>query len=280
MIHKSTPLDQEALAANAAPSLEIVVINLKRAEERRRLISAQFAELSHPWRFFEAHTSLANPKLRYDPERILRTYGGEMTPPQLALCSSHYSVIATFAESGTSDYLLVFEDDVIFDTAFPLDEITTLCRAQGINYMRLFGMYYSAAKQLSFFFDRAIVRYRSSPAGAQAYILSKVGAARVAETCQEIDTAWDLMLDSFWRTGLPIHAVYPFPTIERWSPTSVPMYGEGKLALRDRLAWFAHRARNKLRKAFANLQLRQSDKALHRSDQGFRQINPETFRDG
>jgi glycosyl transferase family 25 len=280
MIDQSILSGQEVAAANAAPSLEIVVINLKSAEERRRLITSHFAELSHPWRFFEAHTSLANSKLRYDSELILRTYGDKMTPAQLALCSSHYSVIASFAESSTSDYLLVFEDDVIFDTAFPLDAITTVCRDQGIHYMRLFGMCYTPAEQLSSFYDRAIIRYRSSPAGAQAYILSKEGAARVADTCQEIDSAWDMMLDKFWKTGLPIHSVFPFPTIERWSPTSVPMPNFGKLALRDWLAWWAYRARCKLLKMLANFQLRQFDEALRKSDQGFQQVSEKTFRDG
>lgn len=280
MKHQPVGSDHCAVASGSTPSLEIAIINLERAEERRRFMTEQFAGLDHPWRFFKAHTSLVNPALRYDPQKILRTYGREMTPAQLALCSSHYSVIAEFAETGESDYILVFEDDVIFDTAFPLGSITTLCRDDSIHYMRLFGMYYAPAKQLEFFYDRAIVRYRSSPAGAQAYILSKEGAARVAETCRDIETAWDLSLDEFWKTGLPIISVFPFPVIERFSPTSVPMNELGSLATGDRLAWLKHRAKNKLLKMRTNFKLSGSDKAGLTHDQGFRQIHQDTSQNG
>lgn len=264
----------------SAPALEIVVINVKQAEERRRRITAQFATLGHPWRFFEAHTTLTNPALRYDPARILRTYGRQMTPAQLALCSSHYTVIAEFAENGAGDYLLVFEDDVLFDTAFPLDALTRYCSDTGIDYIRLFGMYYAGARQLNFFFDRSIVRYRSSPAGAQAYMLSRKGAARVVETCRDIETAWDLSLDEFWKTGLPIHSVFPFPVMERFSPSSVPMNEYGPLSPRERLTWLAHRARNKLRKLRANLRLAQADRSLRARDPGFQQVDDDMVRHG
>ncbi|MFN3209554.1 MAG: glycosyltransferase family 25 protein [Roseovarius sp.] len=269
-----------AVAASSAPSLEIVVINLRRAEERRRIITSQFETLRRPWRFFEAHTELVNPALRYDSKRILRSYGRELTPSQLALWSSHYTVITDFATSGSSDYLLVFEDDVLFDTAFPIDALTGVCRDTGIDYMRLFGMYYARAQQLNYFYDRAIIRYRSSPAGAQAYLLSKKGAARVAETCRDIETAWDLSLDEFWKTGLPIHAVYPFPALERFTPTTVPILEFGSLAPHDRLAWLAHRGRNKLRKLIANRRLARADKSLRARDPGFRQVDKDMLRHG
>ena len=123
-VDKHAQTSSKPVTLPSAPALEIVVINVKQAEERRRHITSQFATLGHSWRFFEAHTHLANPALRYDPGRILHTYGREMTPSQLALFSSHYSAIAEFAENGASDYLLVFEDDVLFDTAFPLDALT------------------------------------------------------------------------------------------------------------------------------------------------------------
>ncbi|WP_428926302.1 glycosyltransferase family 25 protein [Marinibacterium sp. SX1] len=257
---------------SARPGLEVRVINLASAERRRAWMQDELAGLAHPWSFFEAHTNLANPRLRHDPARIRGTYGRALSPAQLALWSSHYTVIADFAETGASDYLLVFEDDVIFDTGFPLDELMVLCRDEGIHYMRLFGMYYAPGAQLGFFHDRSIIRYRTSPSGAQAYLLSKEGARRVAETCRQVDTAWDLALDAFWKTGLPLYSVYPFPALERFSPTSVPMLDIEPLGPVDHARFLRRRLGNRLGKALANWRLRGRDRAMRGRAADFHQV--------
>ena len=143
--------------------IEIVVISLSGATERRRKISAQFANFPLAWSFFDAHTSLENDDLSYNEGEILRHFGRKLSGPQQAVWSSHYTVIKRFLDESPSEYLLVLEDDVILDTDFPLEPIAELCAEKGINYLRLYGMYYAKAEQLSYFFDRAIVRYKSSP---------------------------------------------------------------------------------------------------------------------
>ncbi|MBB94176.1 MAG: glycosyl transferase [Rhodobacteraceae bacterium] len=255
------------------PTLDIKVINLARATQRRAWMEEQLSGLPHAWSFFEAHTSLANPRLRYDPSTIRKTYGRDLSGPQLALWSSHYSVIAEFAETSPCDYLLVFEDDVNFDTAFPLPDLVSFCRDEDIHYMRLYGMYYPKGAQLSFFYDRSIIRYDSSPSGTQAYLLSKEGARRVAETCRQVDTAWDLALDRFWKTGLPLYSIYPFPALERYSPTSVPMLDVMPLALGDRLGFLRTRIGNRLGKMAANRRLRRRDRQMRARGQDFRQVS-------
>ncbi len=81
------------------------MISLQRADARRRLITAQFGKLSLPWSFFDAHTSLENPVLRYDPEAIRKSFGRALSRPELAVWSSHYSVIRSSSrkdEANTS----------------------------------------------------------------------------------------------------------------------------------------------------------------------------------
>lgn len=259
-------------------SIEIVVISLLRATERRRLISEQFATLSQPWSFFDAQTSLANPALTYDAARIKRTFGRTLSGPELAVWSSHYTVVQRFLNEGASDYLLVFEDDVIFDTAFPIHAVVDLCEERGIHYIRLFGMYYADAVQLSFFYDRAVVRYKSSPAGAQAYLISKEGARRLVNGCQVVEATVDLAMDYFWKTGLPIYAVFPFPVIERFSPTSIPMQDRSSLSRAERIGCTISRARNKLLKISENRKLASLDNRFLQNSLAFKQINAEDFR--
>ena len=264
-----------ALADHATcPDLEIRVINLARATQRRAWMEQQMAPLNRPWSFFEAHTALMNPRLRFDPDSVRRTYGRDLTPGQVALWSSHYTVIAEFAETSASGHLLVMEDDLMLDPAFPLDELIGWCKGEDIHYMRLYGMYHRDAEQLSYFYDRAILRYHSSPSGTQAYLLSKEGARRIAETCRLVDTAWDLALDEFWKTGLPLYSVYPFPALERFSPSSVPINDIAPLDRADRIGFVKTRVVKKLCKIAENRRLRRRDRAMQARDQGFRQVGP------
>jgi glycosyl transferase, family 25 len=261
-------------------NVEIVVISLLRATERRRLILEQFATLSQPWSFFDAQTSLANPALAYDEVRIKCTFGRALSGPELAVWSSHYTVLQRFLNEGVSDYLLVFEDDVIFDTAFPIHAVVNLCEERGIHYIRLFGLYYASAVRLSYFYDRSLIRFKSSPAGAQAYLISKEGARRMVKGCQAIETAVDLAMDYFWKTGLPIYAVFPFPVIERFSPTSIPIQNGGGLSRGEKGAYTISRVRNKLLKINENRKLASVDNQFQRNALAFKQINAEDLGEG
>jgi glycosyl transferase family 25 len=254
-------------------SVEVVVISLLRAAERRRLISEEFAGLAQPWSFFDAHTSLANPALKYDEARIRRAFGRTLSGPELGVWSSHYTVIQRFLDESRNDYLLVFEDDVIFDTAFPVSAFTALCEECGIHYIRLFGKHYADARRLSFFYDRSIIRYKSSPAGTQSYLVSKEGARRLVNGCRAVEATVDLAMDAFWKTGLPIYSVFPFPVIERFSPTSVPMQNGGDLTGAERKVFTVNRARNRLLKILENRKLTAVDRQFRQKALDFKQIN-------
>ncbi|MDF0602094.1 glycosyltransferase family 25 protein [Psychromarinibacter sp. C21-152] len=280
MLDRTRPQALAADAAWTAPSLEISVISLPAATRRRALIETTFADLPHAWSFFDAHTGLQHPALRYDAGRIRRSFGHTLTQPQLAVWSSHYSVIDRFLEQGTSDYLLVFEDDVIFDTAFPLNDLLSFCQGNGIDYIRLFGMYAAKSTQLSFLFDRAVIRYKSSPLGAQAYLLSRAGAAKMVAACRDVDTSIDIAMDSFWKTDLPIYSVFPFPVIERFSPSSIPMQQGQPLGAPDKAVLTARRVRRKLDKFLANAALMRRDRQIRRAALDFVQVGEEHLRTG
>jgi glycosyl transferase, family 25 len=263
----------ESLGAENLPSsIEIVVISLASATKRRRTISYPLA-----WSFFDAHTSLQNDDLSYDEEEILRHFGQKLSGPQQAVWSSHYTVIKRFLDESPSDYLLVLEDDVIFDTDFPIEQVADLCAEKTIDYLRLYGMYYAKAQQLSFFFDRAIIRYMSSPCGTQAYLLSKAGARKFTDTSRKLDATIDLALDQFWRTGLPIYSIFPFPIIERFSPSSIPILPASATSGRDKLISHLNRLINKVRKIRENARLGRHDAQFRRGGLPFRQIESQDF---
>ena len=168
---------------------------------------------------------------------------------------------------------LVLEDDVIFDTDFPLARFGAFCAENGIEYIRLFGKHYAKAIRLGFFYDRSILRYETTPAGAQAYLMSKMGAKAFLDSYRSIDTTVDLAMDSFWKIPLPIYSIFPYPIIERFSPTSIPMASYGRqFTLPERLSFNFKRTIIKIRKTWANTALRKTDRQLRQRAGRFRQI--------
>jgi GR25 family glycosyltransferase involved in LPS biosynthesis len=253
--------------------VEIVVISLPNATERRRKIDAQFEGTGLKWTYFDAHTSLKHSGLRYDPNEAKKRFGRTLSAPEIAICSSQVAALSDFLERGSTEYVLVLEDDVIFDTDFPLDQFCAFCSEQGIDYIRLFGKHYAKAVRLGFFFDRSILRYKSSPAGAQAYLMSKAGTRKFLERYRSIDTTVDLAMDRFWDLRLPIYSIFPYPVIERYSPTSIPMPPYVReLGRWENLVWQFNRTIAKLKKIRGNIALRSADRRMQRESWRFRQI--------
>lgn len=257
-------------------TVEIVVISLPNATERRRRIAAKFEGAGINWRYFDAHNSLQHAGLRYDPDEVKRRFGRTLSGPEIAICSSHVAVLDQYLKHSSSDYILVLEDDVIYDTNFPIEKFSTFCAEKQIDYIRLFAKHYVEAVRLGYFYDRHIVRFKTSPTGAQAYLMSKAGARSFIESFRSIDQPVDLALDSFWRTRLPIYSIFPFPIIERYSRSQnlIPPYAE-HLEPRDRLFRFYSRAVNKTKKAWANIELAPRDRQMRKDGAAFEQIFDE-----
>jgi GR25 family glycosyltransferase involved in LPS biosynthesis len=248
--------------------VEAVVINLRRAADRRRQMTPMLQKLNFKWSFFEAHTGLQNPDLRHDPVETKRHYGRELTIPQIAVYSSHYTIWKEYLETGSSDYLLVMEDDIILDTDFPFETFAGFCAERGIDYVRLFGKHFAKAEWLGYFYDRNIIRHKTTPTGMQGYLLSKTAAQKLTEGVRDLNVAIDLAVDSFWDLKLPLYSIHPYPIIERYSPTSIPIPDSSEpLSTSDKLAWNRFRTVNKLKKIWAN-------HALHSADERIRDMSP------
>lgn len=265
--------ERENMMGTTGTGLDIVVISLASATKRRQQIDAMFAGWGRSWSYFDAHTSLQQSGLTYDPDRIMRSYGRTLTVPQIAVTSSHIAVLSDFIARNAAEHILVLEDDVIFDIAFPLDELRDFCVAHAIDYIRLFGKHYAEAVRLGFFYDRSILRYTTSTTGTQAYIMSRNGAKQFIESFPTIDTTVDLAMDAFWQTGLPIYSIFPYPVIERYAPTSIPIPPSTNALGPTGLAHlYAGRLGRKYQKIMRNWTMRSADKMMQRKLEDFSQI--------
>jgi glycosyl transferase, family 25 len=264
---------QQARRVSAMKGIDIFVISLPSATERRLATAGMLDEQGLEWSFFDAHTSLECRDLLFDKALTRRHYGRDLTKPQVAVFSSHYAVWKAFLEGQSSEYLLVLEDDIILDTAFPVAEFAAFCARFGIDYVRLFGKHYTKATRLGFFYDRALVRFGTTPTGAQAYLLSVAGAQRLVGYCRTVDATIDIVMDRFWDTGLPLYSIFPYPVVERFVPTSIPIpAAHSRLSREERRAWDLHRAVNKIRKIGEDWRLSGSDGRLRRRMPAFHQV--------
>ena len=253
--------------------VETVVISLPGASDRRANMTAMLKDSKLDWTFFDAHASLLHKGLIYDPRDVKRAFGRSLSSAQIAVGSSHVAVLSAFLERNAADYVLVLEDDIILDGAFPVDAFTTFCKEKEIDYIRLFGKHYARAVQLGFFFDRSIVRFKTTPTGMQAYLMSRRGARLFVESFRSVDQPIDLIMDSFWKTGLPLYSIFPYPVIERYSPTSIPIpAARRELNAAEQIARLTRRMATKARKSWANLLLRKNDKQMRRRLGPFQQI--------
>ena len=254
------------------PLLETVVISLTTAAARRRLMSTMLAETPLSWSFFDAHRGLDAADLRYDPDAIKLTFGRTLGRQEIAVYSSQYAVITSFLETSSAEFLLVLEDDVLLDTAFPMEQFAVYCGSLGMDYIRVFGRHYAAAEKVGFFYDRNLIRYRTSPQGAQGFILTRRGARIMVEGLKSVSATIDVAMDSFWQLDLPVYGIFPYPAIERYSLSQIPVPEPDVLSARERRIWTGNRVLQKARKMSANVALRRADARVRAAAGHFRQI--------
>lgn len=254
-------------------AIDVVVISLTTARERREGMATQLSSTNWRWSFFDAHTRLAAPGLRYNEGAARRRFGRILSPQELACYSSHFAVIDRFARESAADHLVVVEDDLLIDTAFPLGGFVDFCASLGMDYVRLFGKHSAACSPIGFFYDRNLVRYLTTPAGSQAYVVNKSAARALSSHLQVVTGTVDRVLDQFWETDVPLYGIFPYPVIERYAPTQIPMlWGAADRGIREKAMLLRNRVVDKLQKTAANVVLRRSDDRIRHAARVFRQI--------
>lgn len=226
--------------------IEVKVISLKSSSERRDFLSNNLRfPSSMPWSFFDANTgSDDNSHLVSDHELQQKQFGRRLTMGEVGCFRSHYNVLSEFLSFGSADWLLVLEDDVWIDTNFDFHELTGLLDKRSIDYIRLFAKMFKPADvvaELSGF--RQIIRFRTDPYGAQAYIINKRGCEAFLKSIKAISFPIDDELGRFWRHKLDPYCVFPFPVVERNTPSSLEGFRNNALGLRDNSSLARIRAR-------------------------------------
>ncbi|MCJ2019210.1 glycosyltransferase family 25 protein [Methylobacterium sp. E-065] len=238
--------------------IEVKIISLKNSFEKRAFLSNNIKfSSSMPWSFFDANTgSDEKSQLVSDHESQRRQFGRCLTKGEIGCFRSHYNLLSQFLSSGSTDWLLVLEDDVWIDSDFDFQELIDLLEKRSIDYIRLFAKMFKPADivdNLSGF--RQIIRFRTDPYGTQAYLINKRGCDAFLKDIQRISIPIDDELGRFWRHKLDPYCVFPFPVVERNTQSSLEKLRNDVLVSRDNSSFVRIRTRisDNLRKRASNV---------------------------
>jgi glycosyl transferase family 25 len=199
----------------------IRVISLTSSHERRLAVSENLRGLGLSWEFFDGLTVDSQSELEPRPDRQLTRFGRPLTKGEVGCFKSHFATIAAFSRDPRLDWLLVLEDDVWLDTAFPFFDILEILEHRRIPYLRLFARRFKPADVILQHGQHQLIRFRTDPYGAQAYIVSRAGAGSFIRSVKSIDMPIDDEIGRFWRHGLEPYAIFPFPAVERYVRSSL-----------------------------------------------------------
>lgn len=252
-----------AAAVPPCPELEVVVVSLASAGERRARVERMMAEAPLRWRFFDARTR--PPSLPYDADRALIEKGRPLSPAELGCFASHYELLREFAEGGGPEYLLVLEDDVHVDPNFWFESLPELMRRGGIELLRLYARFLFRSRHVARISDRhSVVRFTRPVFGTQAYVVSREGARRLTTPIRQVVRPCDDEFDRFWKNGVPLYALFPFLVLELEGESTIHGRGPREFRLSPRqlaLRRIVRRAA-KWRRFLADKRLKARDRAV------------------
>jgi GR25 family glycosyltransferase involved in LPS biosynthesis len=245
--------------------LSIVVISLADSVRRNR-VSGNLNSLRIPWTFFDALREPAANLPQYSVAGALRFWGRGLSRSEIGCAASHMNVIADIAKLQGGSWTLVLEDDVILDPDFDYRALVSVCEIAGIGYLRLHARHLARSKHVTWLGHRELIRFERAPMGTQAYLISSSGARGFIDEVRTIDRPIDWEMDRFWANGLCNYALFPFPCFELALPSSIRNASDmpEEPTIFDRIAWFAWKSKEYIRRFFKNIYLRQRDRRIRR----------------
>lgn len=239
--------------------LKTKVISLASAFDRRSMVSEcllQRADLD--WTFFDAFGAIGDCPLESCERKQISRFGRPLTSAEIGCFKSHYKILHTHARQDKEEWMLVLEDDVWIDPSFDIQDVIGFCNTNKIDYCRLFAKSYKPARVIGWISGfRQIIRFKTDPYGAQAYIINISGAKKVLDGLTGIFMPIDDEFGRFWRHGLAPISVFPFPVVERatLSQINTLRIKANTSRCRWRIDLISFRIAEKLRKSIYNLRL-------------------------
>lgn len=190
--------------------IDIYVISLKDAVERRENITKQFSAINREFEFLNAVDGRTTPHplfKKYSPKKSITYKGYELTPGELGCFASHYLLWEKCVELNKP--IVVIEDDAELEECFS-DTVNELNELEQYEYIRLFV---NGRKRpfihIGKFRSHDVVEYNRGPGATRAYYITPKAAKKFIAAAQEWYLAVDDYMDQFWVNKVPCRGIMP-----------------------------------------------------------------------
>jgi glycosyl transferase family 25 len=142
---------------------------------------------------------------------------------EVACYLSHRLAIETLL-AADADAGVIFEDDVALAGDFPVALQAAAALGAGERIIKFEGMYAAHRVHLHVASagDRDIALMLKPTTGAAAYFVTRDAAARLHRCMLPIREPYDTYLRQYWRHGVDVLEVAPFPVRQLPFPTNIP----------------------------------------------------------
>ena len=201
----------------------IFVINLQRSPGRREQMQKALSKLDLPFEFFEAidGLELSDSQIQevYDHQSRLNERGRGISKTEVACYLSHTSIFKKMVEHSMPAAIVMEDDLVIEPDLKPC--LSSLAKKMGEwEFVRLAGIRKVKMSQKfvalcnnkhEFQKKRRLYRPLNTCSGLQCYAISLLAAKKILNTGFPITRQIDIFIDEYWRSGIDILAVQPYP---------------------------------------------------------------------
>ncbi len=205
-------------------NLKVYVVNLDRSPERLKSIDKRLKDIGLDY----TRISAVDGKVReFTSKEINKNkysffHGKYITPTEVACFVSHVNVWEEFEKNNDAEFALVLEDDMIFS-----DEFVSVLKAlvkdkKSWDVVKLNGGHKGGnlkVKNLTNKTSLVLNLFHQSKTGA--YIMNKKAAKSYLSKIYPMFVPIDHEFIKFWKYGLNIFSVYPFPSVEEDVPSTI-----------------------------------------------------------
>ena len=193
----------------------VYAISLARAQERRANIKQRLDALGVAYEIVDAvdgeTLDLSQYAHRLRQGECRARHGFELAPDEIGCFLSHHNLWRRIAEGG-DEHALIVEDDAIFDDDFAA-VIGELLQSEWLwDVVLLSSMPRPIDRVLcELRGGRKLARFKRRPYTAAAYLISRTGAAKLRDYCEDICGTVDFMYAESWKNGVAFYCVTPPP---------------------------------------------------------------------
>lgn len=189
---------------------QLLVISLERSHDRRVQVKQELSKTKLNWNFINAidGSKFTDFPIEYNHKKVLRLLGYELSKNEIGCFLSHKEAWKSCVSSNK--ITIVLEDDFCISNFFEqgLDE---LYRNQNQwDLIRLQALYNSEFSSVKKFDLIEIIKNKSDPVGATAYILKPEVAKKLINSSNEIYEPVDHFLEHTEKHGVQMLATFPY----------------------------------------------------------------------